>query len=253
MADNGLEGRVALITGSTGGIGSAISKELYNSGAKLVITGRSQSKLDNLKSNLLSGIKDEPYNIHCVPLDLEMPDAEKILVAQAIEKFGRIDILVNNAAMMDAKLFIKITPEFMNKMLLINFLVPMRIMQQTLPYMSKKKYGRIINITSLASAMGDTGMSPYAATKGALTSLSKAVASEYACRGITINCVAPGLIATEALKNVSDSHRDFLKRQIPAGRYGTPTEVASIVSHLATEKAAYINGQVIHVNGGIYR
>lgn len=252
MSENSLDGRIALVTGATGGIGSAISKELYSSGARIILTGRNQDKLNQLKTSLLS-IKDEPYNIHCIPLDLEMADADKALVSQAIKKFGNIDILVNNAAIMDAKLFLKTTPDFMNKVLLINFLVPMRMMQQTLPYMSKRKYGRIINITSLASYMGDAGMSAYAASKGALTSLSKAIASEYAGRGITINCIAPGLIDTEALQKVPVDHKEFLKKQIPAKRYGTATEVASVAAYLATEKAAYINGQVIHVNGGIYR
>lgn len=251
---NNLDDKVAIITGATGGIGSAIATEFYNLGAKIVITGRRREKLDDIKSSLTKSKSNSyPYDIHCVALDLEHQGTEKQLINDAIEKFGRIDILVNAAANMDARLFIRTDSEFINKMLLLNFLVPMRLMQQAIPHMVKNRYGRIINITSLASFMGNTGMAAYSATKGALTSLSQTVATEYANRGITVNCIAPGLISTPALKKVSEANQQFIKQQIPAKRFGVPEEIAAIAGHLASEKSSYITGQVIHVNGGLYR
>lgn len=252
MPDNSRQ-RVAIITGATGGIGSAIAKEIYGQGARLVLTGRKKDKLHDIQKSLTTTDKDALSHVHCIPLDLEQPNSDKILIDETLNKFGRIDILVNTAAKMDSRLFLRTDDEFMKKMILVNFLVPMRLMQQAIKSMSKNKYGRIVNITSLASSMGNTGMSAYSATKGALTSLSKTVANEYASRGITINCVAPGLIDTQALQMVPDSHRQFIKQQIPAKRFGLPEEIAAIVGQLTSEKASYITGQVIHVNGGLYR
>ncbi len=126
-------------------------------------------------------------------------------------------------------------------------------MQQTLPYMLKNKFGRIINITSIAGNAGDAGLSAYSASKGALSSASKAVATEYGRRGITVNCIAPGLIETEAIKIIPNEYIKDIKKQIPMRRFGKPDEIASLVAYLASKKSAYINGQIINVNGGLLR
>ncbi len=252
---NILDDQVAIVTGATGGIGSKIAKELYDLGAKLVLTGRNIYKLNKLKEELIiNGHKNEDYySIRCVSSDLKDAKTSDLITENAISAFGRIDILVNNAAMTDARLFLKTDVDFMNEMLEINFLKPVQLMQKTIPYMIQNKYGRIINITSLASTMGNEGMSAYAASKAALESISKVAATEYARRGITINCIAPGLIDTNALGKVSKSNKEFIQKQIPTQRYGTPEEIAGLVGFLASKKASYINGQTIHVNGGLYR
>lgn len=250
---NTLNDKVAIITGATGGIGSKIAEELYNLGANIVLTGRKEASLNEIKNKLYQTDASKIGSVTCFPIDLSNNNAAANLVTHTISEFGRINILVNNAAMLDAKLFLKTSTDFMNQMLQINFLAPMQLMQMSIPYMLRSKYGRIINITSLAYSMGDAGMSAYAATKGALTSLSKTVAAEYARREITINCIAPGLIETNALHKFPVLHREDLKKQIPANRYGRPEEIASLVGFLASQKASYINGQVIHVNGGLYK
>ena len=126
-------------------------------------------------------------------------------------------------------------------------------MQNVLPYMLKNKFGRIINITSLAGEIGDAGMSAYSASKAALAAASKSIAAEYGKRGITVNCIAPGLIETKALKTINPAYLNLIKTQIPSRRFGTPEEIASLAAYLASEKSAYINGQIININGGLYR
>lgn len=251
-----LNGKTAIITGATGGIGSAITTELYKAGANLVLTGRDIKKLENLSAKLCEaddGTNKTKKRITFLPLDLTAIEAEETLVKHAVNMFNRIDILVNNAALIEGKLFLKTDDKFLAKIMQINFIAPYRLMQQTLPYMLKNKFGRIINITSIAGNAGDAGLSAYSASKGALSSASKAVATEYGRRGITVNCIAPGLIETEAIKIISNEYIKDIKKQIPMRRFGKPDEIASLVAYLASEKSAYINGQIINVNGGLLR
>ncbi len=251
----GLNGRVALITGATGGIGRAIASELYSSGIQLVMTARNQDELYRLRDTIVERfpIKTTRNNPLCVAIDLTAMESEDNLIAQTIDTFGRLDILVNNAAMVDGALFLKTTPTFMQKMMQTNFIAPYYLMQKALPYMLKNKYGRIINITSIAGINGDAGMSAYGASKGALAAATKSIAAEYGRRGITANCVAPGVIETDQTRKIPSERQKQLKEQIPIRRFGTPEEVANIVAYLASERASYINGQQIQINGGLSR
>ena len=241
-----LEGRTAIITGATGDIGTAIAQEYYNLGANLILTGRNEQKLKELAERM-------PQNTNFVILDLTAFDAETKLVDYTIQKFGNVDILVNNAAIVEGGFFLKTDNNFLQRMFEVNFFTPYRLMQQTLPYMLKNKFGRIINMTSVAGEIGDAGMSVYSASKGALAAASKSIAAEYGRKGVTINCIAPGPICTEVIQKIPQDHAKLLKSQIPLRRFGTPEEVASLAVYLASEKASYINGQVIHINGGLYR
>lgn len=252
--NNDLDGRVAIITGATGGIGSAIATEFYNLGAKLVITARDQDKLIVL-GNKIAEKSTRENNIKplCIPLDLTAIDAEKVLISRTIETYGKLDILVNNAGLVEGCMFLKTDKEFMSKMMQVNFITPYFLTQAALIYMLKNKFGRIINITSIAGFMGDAGMSAYAASKGAMASAAKSIAAEYGRRNITVNCIAPGIIDTEATKKLPPERAKELKAQIPMRRFGKPEEVAALVAFLASERAAYINGQQYHLNGGLVR
>ncbi len=249
-----LKGRVALITGATGGIGSAIATEFYRHGASLVLTSRNLEALYTLRDKIVEtcDIQNDAYPV-CIALDLTAIDADKTLISQTISATDRLDILINNAGMIDGQMFLKTGKSFMAKMMHTNFETPYFLMQAALPHMLKNKFGRIINITSIAGYMGDAGMSAYAASKGALASASKSVAAEYGRRNITVNCIAPGIVNTEATKKLSPEIAKAIKSQIPSRRFARPEEIAYTAAFLASEAAAYINGQQIHLNGGLIR
>ncbi|MCM1294919.1 MAG: SDR family oxidoreductase [Muribaculaceae bacterium] len=247
-----LNGRVVLVTGATGGIGCAIVNEFYNQGAKVVLTGRNIDKLDALYTKLTANSSTAPAPER-IPLDLTAIDAEKTLIQRTIDACGRLDILINNAGIVDGCLLLKSDPTYMNKIMHVNFTVPYNLMRAAVPYMQKNRYGRIISITSIAGYMGDAGMSGYAASKGALASATKSIATEYGRRGITANCIAPGIIETDAIKKMDPKIRDTMRQQVPSRRFGKPEEVAYLAAFLASEYAGYINGQQIHLNGGLIR
>ncbi len=249
-----LRGRVALITGATGGIGTAISTELYNLGAGLVLTGRDQDKLYRLRDQITQKAPT-PNKVSpvCIAIDLTAIDARKVLISRTIESFGRLDILINNAGLIDGRMFLKSDKEFVERMMHVNFTAPYFLTQEALPHMLKNRFGRIINITSIAGYIGDAGMSAYAASKGALASATKSIAVEYGRRGITANCIAPGAVEGEASTKITPEHIKKLKEDIPLRRLAKAKEVANTVAFLASEGAAYINGQQIHVNGGLIR
>lgn len=251
-----LDGYVALITGSTGGIGGAIASEFYKSGATIVITGRSAERLDELENQLRQKSKQNPRanQINGIRIDLGTPGAENILVSQTIEKFNKLDILVNNAAMGVKKLIIRSDIDFVNHVNTINYVVPYMLTRAALPHMKRAHYGRIINMTSISGQYGDTGLSAYSASKSALTAFTKTVADEYGRYNITANCVAPGVINTNtAVSTIRPEMQQDLIKRIPVHRFGTPNEVADLVTFLASSRAAYINGQEIAINGGLYR
>lgn len=189
----------------------------------------------------------------CIPLDLTTIDAEETLVKHIIKTCGRLDILVNNAGIVDGCMLLKAGKQYVDKMMHVNFTVPYNLSRYAIPHMARNNYGRIISITSIAGYMGDAGMSAYAASKGALASATKSIATEYGRRGITANCIAPGVIETEATKKMIPQHKESMRTQIPCRRFGKPEEVAYLVAFLASEYAAYINGQQIHINGGLIR
>ncbi len=206
-----LEGRVALITGATGDTGMAIAKEFYAQGASVVLTGRSEEKLQKIREKLISTPTPGTPEPLCICRDLTTPMVENVLVDQAVRHFGKLDIVVNAAAIVEGRFFAKTDDAYLGHMMHMNFNVPYNICRAAIKPMCQNKYGRIINITSIAGYMGDAAMSTYAATKGALASATKSIAAEYARRGITANCIAPGVIDTGSTKNYPPSVSRILK------------------------------------------
>ncbi len=250
-----LSNRVTIITGATGGLGSAIATEFYKLGASLVITARDPEKLNTLRDKIVASSEQKtktPAPL-CVPLDLTSIDADETLIQKTIQEFGKLDILINNAGITDSCLLLKTTPAFLDKMMQVNFTTPYHLCRKAIPYMTKNKFGRIINITSIAGQMGEAGMSAYTASKGAMAAATKSIAAEYGKRGITANCIAPGVINTESAKAIPAERAKELKSQIPMKRYGRPEEIAYLAAFLASEYAAYINGQEMRANGGLSR
>lgn len=249
-----LNGRVAVITGATGGIGSAIAKEFYDSGATVVLNGRSIEKLETLAHNLVTGgTFHDAERIKCVSLDLSCAGATTQLVSETRDSFKKIDILVNNAAMIDGGLIIQTDKNFSERMMLMNYTVPFLLTREALGYMKKQRWGRVINMTSISGQYGDRGLVAYAASKSALTAFTKTVAEEYGKYCITANCVAPGIIDTPVTNMMKSEYKVDMIKRIPVKRLGKPSEVAALTVFLSSERAAYINGQEIAINGGLYR
>lgn len=251
-----LEGRVAIVTGATGGMGRAIVTEFYKQGATVIMTGRNIDKLNTLRDAIIKKVPNPSPKTPAptgISLDLTATDVEKTLIDYTIRTANRLDILVNNAGNTDGQMFLKTSHDFLNRVMHINFTTPYFIMQAALTQMLKNRYGRIINITSIAGHSGDAGLSAYAASKGALAAASKSIAVEYGRRNITVNCVAPGTIDTDAVTKIPEAHQAEIKHSIPLRRYGKPEEVAALVAFLASEQASYINGQQILIDGGLIR
>ncbi len=254
IMDIRLDGRIALITGATGGIGSAITNEFFHSGATVIINGRSQEKIDALTDKLLTGgDKKDAARIFGVAMDLSALDSETVIIQRAIEKFKKLDILVNNAGMVDGNLMMVSNPEFVSRMMLINYEKPYQLTRNALYYMRKARYGRIINITSVSGQFGDAGLSVYASSKAAMHALSQSIAAEYGRYNITANSIAPGVVDTDAIKKMREEYKQDTKKLIPCHRFAKTNEIADLATFLASERAAYINGQQIAINGGLYR
>ena len=249
-----LDGRIALITGATGGIGSAITTEFFKSGATVVINGRTQEKIDALTDTLLTGgDKKDAARIFGIAMDLSTLDSETNIVLRTIEKFQKLDILVNNAAMIEADLIMRSKPDFVTRMMMINYEKPFQLTRNALTYMRRARYGRVINITSISGQFGDSGLSVYSSSKAALHAFSQTIAAEYGRYNITANSIAPGVVDTNAIKRMKDTYAQDTKKLIPNHRFARPSEIADLATFLASERAAYINGQQIGINGGIYR
>jgi 3-oxoacyl-[acyl-carrier protein] reductase len=257
-----LEGKLALVTGASGGIGGAIASALFRNGASVVMTGRSEDKLNNVKESIYDKALENPgdlyhvYNkIYTLPMNLMDPEQSKTLVKTAADiGNAHIDILVNAAGAHQLKIFTKITREQLDNMMYLNFTVPFQLCQDAIVSMVQQKFGRIINITSCASH-GTDGQSHYNASKGALEALTKSLASNYnyAQNGITVNAIAPGVINTDMTKIIRGRARELNLAMIPMGRFGTVDEVAGTAAFLASSAANYINAQVLHVDGGMVR
>jgi 3-oxoacyl-[acyl-carrier protein] reductase len=241
-----LKGKSVLITGATGGIGQGLVAAFVEAGAAVVLTGRDEGKLE-------AAARAAGGECFCIPADLAAPGAAAQLVEEAIKKAGKLDILINHAGATKDTLLMRMTDEQFDEILGVNLGATFRLCRAAVMPMMKQRFGRIINMSSIVGAIGGPGQANYAASKGGIVAMTKSVAAEVASRGITANCVAPGFIKTPMTDGLSDELKEAYLKQIPAGRFGEPADVAAVCVFLASDEAAYINGQVIHVNGGMGR
>ncbi|MBM3480096.1 MAG: 3-oxoacyl-[acyl-carrier-protein] reductase [Alphaproteobacteria bacterium] len=239
-----LTGRTALVTGASGGIGGAIARALAAQGARVALSG---TRVEALKA-LRAEIGDAAV---AVPGDLGDPAATDRLFAGAEKALGQVDILVNNAGLTRDGLAMRMKDEDWQKVLDVNLSAGFRLARSAMRGMMKRRWGRIVGITSIVGVTGNPGQANYAAAKAGMIGMSKALAQELASRGITVNCVAPGFIATPMTDALNDQQRERLVQSIPAGRLGQAGDVAAAVVYLASGEAAYVTGQTLHVNGGM--
>ena len=233
-----------LITGATGGIGSALIDAFYSKEYNLFISGTNKKKLQSIKSKYTE-------RLEVCGCDLSKDAEIENLVIKAQEYYGSIDILVNNAGITKDNLFLRISKEDWDQVIDINLNANFLITKLALKNMVKKRWGRIINISSDASKIGNPGQTNYVASKSAIEGFTRSLASEVASRNITANCVSPGFINTNMLDNIEQNKLESMTKNIPCGRIGDPKDVANAVFFLASEESSYITGQVLHVNGGL--
>ncbi len=238
-----LSGRTALVTGASGGIGSAIARRLHAQGAAVVLAGRRREALDALRDEL-----GERARVQVA--ELADPQAAEQL-GRAAETDGGLDILINNAGLTRDNLALRLKDEDWQTVLDVNLSAGFRLIRSALRGMMKRRFGRIVNITSIVGVTGNPGQANYAAAKAGLIGMTKALAAEVASRGITVNCVAPGFIETPMTDALETAQRARLLERIPAGRLGTGADVAAAVAYLASEEAGYVTGHTLHVNGGM--
>ena len=234
----------ALVTGASGGIGGAIARALHAAGARVGLSGPRAGALDALAGELGDGA-------FAVPADLSSANGAKTLVKDAEAALGGIDILVNNAGLTRDQLAVRMSDEDWQMVLDVNLTAAFRLSQGCLRGMMKKRWGRIVSVTSIVGVTGNPGQVNYAASKAALIGMSKSLAQEVASRNITVNCVAPGFIDTPMTEGLSDEQKHNLTARIPAGRLGEPADIAGACVFLASDEASYVTGQTLHVNGGM--
>ena len=240
-----LTGMTALVTGASGGIGSAIAHALAARGATLAVSGSNVARLEAFRDTL----GGQHVALAC---DLSDGAAVDALVPRAVEALGgKLDILVNNGGITRDNLVMRMKDEEWDAVIRVNLEAAFRLARAAARPMMKARFGRIVSITSVVGTTGNAGQANYAASKGALTAMSKALAQELASRGITVNCVAPGFIASPMTDGLPDAQKDALNTRIPAGKMGTGADVAAAVVYLASREAGYVTGQTLHVNGGM--
>jgi len=239
-----LTGKTALITGASGGIGAAIARALHGAGATVALSGTREGPLADLAAELGS-------RAHVLPCNLSDPAAVEALPKAALAAMGGLDILVNNAGITKDQLFMRMSDDDWAQVLDVNLTATMRLCRGVMRPMMKSRWGRIINISSIVGATGNPGQANYAASKAGMIGMTKSLAAEVASRGITANAVAPGFIATPMTDKLNDEQKARINTQIPAGRMGTPEDIAAAVLFLASPEAGYVTGATIHVNGGM--
>jgi 3-oxoacyl-[acyl-carrier protein] reductase len=239
-----LSGKTALVTGATGGIGGAIARALHGRGATVAVSGTRRDVLDELAGELGS-------RVHVLPCNLADKDDVETLVPRAEEAMQNLDILVNNAGITRDNIFVRLSDEAWDDVIAVNLTAGFRLARAAVRGMMRRRYGRIIGITSVVGVTGNAGQGNYAAAKAGMIGMSKALAREVASRHVTVNCVAPGFIDTAMTGALSDKQRDALLGAVPAGRLGTAVEIAAAVVFLASAEAAYVTGHTLHVNGGM--
>jgi 3-oxoacyl-[acyl-carrier protein] reductase len=239
-----LSGKTALVTGASGGIGGAIARALHAQGASLVLSGTRREALEALASTLGS-------RSHVCLANLADPTSLEALVPAAEAALGSLDILVNNAGVTRDNLFLRMKDAEWDAVIAVNLTAAFRLSRAAIKGMMRRRFGRIISITSVVGATGNPGQANYAASKAALTGMTKSLAGEVASRSITVNCIAPGMIATAMTDALNEKQRENLLSRIPAGRLGASEDVAAAAAYLASTEASYVTGQTIHVNGGM--
>ena len=238
------QGKKALVTGASGGIGGAIAKVFNSQGAEVGLSGTRVDALKALAGEIGSGA-------HVVPADLSSAEGAEQLVKDVMDAMGGIDILINNAGLTRDNLAMRLKDEDWQTVLEVNLTSAFRLSRAVLRSMMKARWGRIIGITSIVGVTGNPGQANYAASKAGMIGMSKSLAQEVASRGVTVNCVAPGFIATAMTDVLADEQKEKLNAGIPTGRMGAVDDIASACVYLASNEAAYVTGQTLHVNGGM--
>ena len=240
-----LTGMTALVTGASGGIGSAIAKALAAQGASVGLSGTRQEALDAVKAEIGG-------NAVTLPANLGDKDSVEGLIPAALDALGgKLDILVNNAGVTRDNLAMRMKDDEWDQVISVNLEAAFRLVRAASRPMMKARFGRIISITSVVGWTGNPGQANYAASKGGLTAMSKALAQEFASRGITVNCVAPGFIASAMTDALNEQQKAAILTRIPAGDLGNGADIGAAVAYLASREAGYVTGQTIHVNGGM--
>src|SRR5215510_8351165 len=239
-----LTGKSALVTGASGGIGGALARALYAQGATVTVSGTRRDALDALAGEL-SG------RVHVLPCDLADKDAVEGLVPKCEEAMGKLDILVANAGITRDNLLVQLNDQAWDDVIALNLTATFRLARAAVKTMMRRRHGRIIGITSVVGVTGNPGQVNYTAAKAGMIGMIKSIAQEYAKRGVTANCIAPGFIATAMTDKLNEKQREAILARVPAGRLGSGADVAAAAVYLASDEAAYITGQTLHINGGM--
>ena len=239
-----LEGKKALVTGATGGLGGAIAKKLHAQGATVAISGTRKERLDELAAELGD-------RVHVLPCNLSDGEAVDALPKQASEAMGGLDILVANAGITKDQLLMRMKDEDWQTVMTVNLESYFRLTRAAMRGMMKNRWGRIIGITSVVGVTGNPGQANYCASKAGMIGFSKSLAQEVGARGVTVNCVAPGFIASPMTDVLNETQRETILQKIPAGDLGSGDDIAGAVVYLASDEAGYVTGQTLHVNGGM--
>ena len=239
-----LSGRKALVTGATGGIGGAIARTLHAQGAAVALSGTRRAALDELAGALGA-------RVHVIEANLAEKDSVEGLVPAAEAALGGLDILVNNAGITRDNLFLRMKDEEWDQVIAVNLTAAFRLSRAAVKGMMRRRYGRIVNIGSVVGTTGNAGQGNYAAAKAGLLGMTKALAAEVATRGITVNCVAPGMIESPMTDALNEKQREAILGTVPMGRLGQASEIGAAVAFLASTEAAYVTGHTLHVNGGM--
>lgn len=239
-----LTGKTALVTGASGGIGGAIAEALHARGATVALSGTRRQPLDDLAAKLGS-------RVHVIPANLSSAEEVEKLGKDAEAALGALDILVNNAGLTRDGLVMRMKDEDWNTVIDVNLTAAFRLCRAAVRGMMKRRYGRIVNITSVVGVTGNPGQVNYCASKAGLIGMSKSLAQEVASRGITVNCIAPGFITSAMTEALNDDQKNRILGSIPSGRMGEVVEIAAAAVYLASAEAAYVTGQTLHVNGGM--